>query len=185
MMVTRGLDYCVAEETRSSKKERGMSISRRLRVVFVLIVVFAFAGPHALLGQRSAQNAPGRAKSLSCVFSVVATASWKNGEAVAEIKSAKLSMEFDTIEPQEGSARYAGGDTNLAVSDIIAQLSGGSLHLMQTSRSGAVYLTTVYPSESRNGKLKAVHARHEYTEVSLPGYTSRPEQYYGECEAKP
>jgi len=29
-----------------------------------------------------------------------------------------------------------------------------------------------------------VHARHEYTEVSLPGYTSRPEQYYGECEAK-
>ena len=86
-----------------------MSISRHLRVVFVLIVVFALAGSHALLGQRSAQNAPGRAKSLSCVFSVVATASWKNGEPVAEIKSAKLSMEFDTIEPQEGSARYAGG----------------------------------------------------------------------------
>jgi hypothetical protein len=71
------------------------------------------------------------------------------------------------------------------VSDIIAQLSGGSLHLMQTSRSGAVYITTVYPSESRGGKLKAVHARHEYTEVSLPGYTSRPEQYYGECDGKP
>ena len=90
MMVTRGLDYCVAEETRSSKKERGMSISRHLRVLFVLIVVLALAGPHALHGQRSAQNAPGRAKSLSCVFPVVATASWKNGEAVAEIKSAKL-----------------------------------------------------------------------------------------------
>ena len=184
-MVTRGVDYCVAAETRSSKKERGMSISRRLRVVFVLIVVFAFAGPHALLGQRSAQTGPARAKALNCVFSVVATASWKNGEPVAEIKAAKLSMEFDTIEPQEGSARYAGGDTNLAVSDIIAQLSGGSLHLLQTSRSGAVYITTVYPSESRGGKLKAVHARHEYTEVSLPGYTSRPEQYYGECDAKP
>ena len=161
-----------------------MSIRRHL-AVFGLIVVFALGGAHALIGQRSAQNAPGRAKSLSCVFPVVATASWKNGEPVAEIKTAKLSLEFDTIEPQEGSARYAGGDTNLAASDIIAQLSGGSLHLMQTSRSGAVYLTTVYPSESRNGKLKAVHARHEYTEVSLPGYTSRPEQYYGECEAKP
>jgi len=27
-----------------------------------------------------------------------------------------------------------------------------------------------------------VHTRHEYTEVRLPGFTSRPEQYYGECE---
>jgi hypothetical protein len=94
-------------------------------------------------------------------------------------------LEFDMVEPQEGSARYTGGDTNLAAGDITVQLSGGSLHLMQTGRSGAVYITTVLPSESRGGKLKAVHARHEYTEVSLPGYTSRPEQYYGECEAKP
>ena len=162
-----------------------MSIRRHLRVLFVLIVAFMLVGSRGLFGQRSAQNAPGRAKSLSCAFSVVATATWKNGEPVAEIKTAKLALEFDTIEPQEGSARYAGGDTNLAPSEIIAQLSGGSLHLMQTSRSGAVYITTVYPSESRGGKLKAVHARHEYTEVSLPGYTSRPEQYYGECEAKP
>jgi len=162
-----------------------MSIVRHPDVRLVVIVVFVLlVGAHAASGQRAAQNAPGRAKSLSCVFPVVATASWKNGEPVAEIKTAKLSLEYDTIEPQEGSARYAGGDTNLAVSDIIAQLSGGSLHLMQTSRSGAVYITTVHPSESRGGKLKAVHARHEYTEVSLPGYTSRPEQYYGECEAK-
>jgi hypothetical protein len=27
-----------------------------------------------------------------------------------------------------------------------------------------------------------MHSRHEYTDVSLPGYTSSPEQYYGECE---
>lgn len=162
-----------------------MAIVRHLDVRLVLIVVFVFLASHAASAQRAAQTAPGRAKSLSCVFPVMATASWKNGEPVAEIKAAKLSLEYDTIEPQEGSARYAGGDTNLAVSDIIAQLSGGSLHLMQTSRSGAVYITTVYPSESRGGKLKAVHARHEYTEVTLPGYTSRPEQYYGECEAKP
>ena len=24
--------------------------------------------------------------------------------------------------------------------------------------------------------------RHEFTEVSLPGYTSSPEQYYGDCQ---
>jgi len=162
-----------------------MSIVRHPDVRLVLIVVFLVLGSPAASGQRAAQNAPGQAKSLSCVFPVLATGTWKAGEPVAEVKTAKLSMQFDTIEPQEGSARYTGGDANLVPAEITVQLSGGSLHLMQTSRSGAVYITTVLPSESRGGKLKAVHARHEYTEVSLPGYTSRPEQYYGECEAKP
>jgi hypothetical protein len=40
----------------------------------------------------------------------------------------------------------------------------------------------VFDKENTPGKYKAVHTRHEYTEVSLPGFTSRPEQYYGECE---
>lgn len=161
-----------------------MSIARHPDVRLVLISVVLILGTEAASGQRGAQNAPARAKSLSCVFSHLATGTWKAGEPVAEVKTAKLLLQFDMIEAQEGSARYTGGDSNLSPAEITAQLSGGSLHLMQTGRSGAVYLTTVYPSESRGGKLKAVHARHEYTEVSLPGYTSRPEQYYGECEAK-
>ena len=33
----------------------------------------------------------------------------------------------------------------------------------------------------QEGRWLAVHTRHEYTDVSLPGYTSRPEQYYGSC----
>jgi len=162
-----------------------MSFNRRSGVVTVLMVVFVLPGSRPSSGQGSPQNALGQAKSLACVFTVVTSGTWKNGEPVAEIKPAKLALGFDTIEPQEGSARYTGGDVNLAASDIIAQLSGGSLHLMQTSRSGALYITTVFPSESRGGKLKAAHARHEYTAVSLPGYTSRPEQYYGECEVAP
>jgi len=161
-----------------------MSIARHPDVRLVLIFVVLVLGSHAAAGQKAAQNAPARAKSLSCVFPVLVTGTWKGGEPVAEVKTAKLLLQFDTIEAQEGSARYTGGDSNLGPADITVQLSGGSLHLMQTGRSGAVYITTVLPSESRAGKLKAVHARHEYTEVSLPGYTSRPEQYYGECEAK-
>lgn len=161
-----------------------MSFARHSDVRLVLIFVCLALGSHAASGQRAAQNAPGRAKSLSCVFPVLVTGTWKAGEPVAEVKTAKLLLQFDMIEAQEGSARYTGGDSNLGPAEITAQLSGGSLHLMQTGRSGAVYITTVLPSESRGGKLKAVHARHEYTEVSLPGYTSRPEQYYGECEAK-
>jgi hypothetical protein len=27
-----------------------------------------------------------------------------------------------------------------------------------------------------------VHSRHEYYPTALPGFTSSPEQYYGECE---
>jgi hypothetical protein len=41
----------------------------------------------------------------------------------------------------------------------------------------------VFDKETRAGRLQAVHTRHEYTAVSLPGFTSRPEQYYGDCEA--
>jgi hypothetical protein len=33
------------------------------------------------------------------------------------------------------------------------------------------------------GKFKAVHTRHEFTPTRLTGWTSRPEQYYGYCEA--
>jgi hypothetical protein len=47
---------------------------------------------------------------------------------------------------------------------------------------GALYVTTVFNTESRPGKLQAVHTRHEYTPVSVPGFTSRPEQYYGDCD---
>lgn len=162
-----------------------MLINRQTAGVTVLILVCVLLSPSTPSSQPSAQNAPGKARSVSCVFTVVTTGTWKNGEPAPDLKPAKLSLAFDMIEPQEGSARYTSGDANLAASDVIAQLSGGSLHLMQTSRSGALYITTVFPSESRMGKLKAAHARHEYTEVSLPGYTSRPEQYYGECEARP
>ena len=52
---------------------------------------------------------------------------------------------------------------------------------MQSFREGPVYVTTIFPEETRNASLQAVHTRHEFTKVSLPGFTSRPEQYVGEC----
>jgi hypothetical protein len=56
------------------------------------------------------------------------------------------------------------------------------LHFMQVTSPGALYTTTVFDQVSRPGKLKAVHTRHEWQAFALPGYSSRPEQYYGECE---
>jgi hypothetical protein len=59
---------------------------------------------------------------------------------------------------------------------------------MQMDNSGPLYLTTVFSAGGRDqlpgARLRAVHTRHEFTSVSLPGFTSRPEQYYGECEVE-
>jgi hypothetical protein len=43
----------------------------------------------------------------------------------------------------------------------------------------------VFDRPGRNGTLLAAHSRHEFTPVQLPGFTSRPEQYYGECDVTP
>ncbi len=120
-------------------------------------------------------------KTVSCKFSVLATGTWKNGEPQGEVKPASLSFAFDSINIDEGTARAIG---NFGPSDIIARLSMGTLHFLQGFREGPLYTTTVFPKETRTGKFQAVHTRHEYTEVSLPGFTSRPEQYYGECEVQ-
>jgi hypothetical protein len=135
-------------------------------------------GGGALLAQPS-RDVLGSVKSLQCSFSILATATWKNGEAQAELKSSPLQLRFDEINTDEGSARVIG---NFGPSDIIVRLSTGTLHFVQIFSAGPLYTTTVFPKETRRGKFQAVHTRHEYTEVSLPGFTSRPEQYYGECE---
>jgi hypothetical protein len=119
------------------------------------------------------------AKSVNCTFSTMAVGTWNGGAAAAEVKPAKLTIGFDQIHTEDGTARVVGA---FGPSDIIVKLSDGTLHFVQAFREGPLYTTTIFSHESRGGKLKAVHTRHEYTEVSLPGFTSRPEQYYGECE---
>jgi hypothetical protein len=120
-------------------------------------------------------------KALACTFTLVATGTWTDGEPKAEVKPAKLSIAYDSIDVESGTARTVEGAGSL---DLIAKLSLWNLHLLWIGSEGSVYLTTVFDRETKGGKLRAVHTRHEYTDVSLPGYTSRPEQYYGECEVK-
>lgn len=119
------------------------------------------------------------AKALKCAFATMSTGSWNARGANAEIKPSTLTIVFQDIDTDEGSARAVG---DFGPSDIVARLSGGTVHFIQSFREGPVYITTIFPSEVRPGLLKAVHTRHEFTEVSLPGFTSRPEQYYGDCE---
>ena len=69
-------------------------------------------------------------------------------------------------------------------SDIIVRFAVSTLHLMQSFNEGPLYVTSIFADEAANGQFKAVHTRHEFTAVSLPGFTSRPEQYYGTCAIK-
>ena len=128
----------------------------------------------------AAQGRTAKARSLRCSFPLNATGTWKKeGPADATVKPATLVLIFEAIDTDEGTARLRSGS---AGSDIVVRLSGGYLHFIQSFRSGPLYTTTVFDRETSGGKLKAVHSRHEYFAVPLPGATSSPEQYYGECE---
>ena len=126
------------------------------------------------------QRGASAAKSIRCVFPLNATGTWKtDGSPEAAVKPASLLLLFDSINPDEGTAQLRNGTVG---SDIIVRASEGYLNLIQSFRSGPMYTTTVFDKESTAGKLKAVHSRHEYFTTPLPGATSSPEQYYGECE---
>jgi hypothetical protein len=55
---------------------------------------------------------------------------------------------------------------------------------MQMSEAGPLHVTTVFAAESSAGRLKASHTRHEYSPTMVPGFTSRPEMYIGDCAVK-
>jgi hypothetical protein len=145
------------------------------------VTVLALASA-AVAAQPQTAERLSTARRLNCLFSVVATGTWIDGAAEASVKPAKLTLDFDTIDADGGTARVLG---DFGPSEIIVRRAGTTLHFLQSFRDGPLYLTTVFVKETRSGRLQATHTRHEYTDVSLPGFTSRPEQYYGECEVQP
>jgi hypothetical protein len=117
--------------------------------------------------------------SLRCTFVLNATGSWKEANAPgAVIAPATLVLTFEDIKPDEGTAQQRTGS---ARTELVARLAGRYLHLMQSFRTGPLYTTTVFEADTAAGPFKAVHSRHEYFTVPLPGATSSPEQYYGTC----
>ena len=108
-------------------------------------------------------------------------ARWTEGRAEAITRPAKLTMAFTSINVEEGTAD-AVDDTRK--SHITVRVIGNYMNFMQIDAYGALYVTTVFNADARSDSLLAVHTRHEYTPVQLRGLTSRPEQYYGDCEVK-
>jgi len=117
-------------------------------------------------------------KSITCEFTTVVTGNWVKGVPSAEVRPATLKIAYDKIMLDDGTARVVGAFGDF---DIIVRLSTGNLHLVQSFKDGPLYVTTLLPHESRPGKVQAVHTRHEFTLIAMPGFTSRPQQYYGEC----
>lgn len=149
-----------------------------MQAALLVALIMAFAGAQSGAG---AQDQLRGIKTLRCKFSTLATGTWLNGTPRADVKPSTLSIGFDAIDVSDGTADTIG---QFGPVHITVRLTGSTLHFMHMDNGGPLYLTTVFaPGRDKlpDGKLRAVHTRHEYTEVSLPGFTSRPEQYYGEC----
>lgn len=146
---------------------------------FVLATVLAAsAGSAHASALAIEQTTLSQARALKCDFPLHAAGTWVDGVAKAEVKRSSLSVRFESIDALNGAATAAGvfGST-----DVIVRLAPGRLHLMQIDSSGALNVTTVFNKATVGGRVMAVHTRHEFTDVSLPGFTSRPEQHYGDC----
>ena len=149
----------------------------------ILAVVASLGGLLLASYLLSAQNAPqgtlATARNIKCTFSVIAASALREEPPKAEVKPANLVLEFEDVNADEGSARLKSG---FGQYDIVVRYTQGYLHFIQSFRDGPLYVTTVLEQKTRGGKLKAMHSRHEFTDFALPGFTSSPEQYYGECE---
>ena len=119
---------------------------------------------------------------LDCTFTTIATGTWSDGVAEASQDGSTLTLRFEAIDTDGATAEIVGP---YGASQIIVRQTGDYLHLVQMFLVGPLYTTTVIDRETTEGKRMAVHTRHEYTDTSLPGFTSRPEQYYGECATEP
>ena len=120
------------------------------------------------------------ATEIACIFPVMSIGTWsKEGEVTNEVKKSDFKLIYQNVDTQDGVAEVKGMSGNFY---ITVRIVGGHLHLLTTDSGGPVYMTTVFNSQASKGKFKAAHSRHEFTQVQLPGFTSRPEQYVGECE---
>ena len=148
-----------------------------------VLVAVCLMGPASTRPATQSGATQGRLASvtkLRCTFKQGAVGGWqKSGAASAAVRPTTLMLRLEGIEIDSGSAVVR---TGAMTSEITAKQTGGYLHFMQTFKGGALYTTTVF--ETPAGPFKAVHSRHEYFTVPVPGATSSPEQYYGECLAE-
>lgn len=156
---------------------------RRLPAIVTVAATLAVlaAAPQASAQNTALQRKLAAAKTLECTFATLATGNWQGAKPTAAVTEAKLEVRFSAINVDEGTAE---ADVGFGAGFISVRYAQGYLHLMQMSEAGPLHVTTVFAAESSPGRLKASHTRHEYSQVMVPGFTSRPEMYIGDCAVK-
>ena len=153
-----------------------MSINRILALVGIGVLLFV---PCSSMAQDDLKGKLATVKSVKCTFPLMAVGTWGATQPEAKVKPSTLVLEFEGINADEGTAQLK---SNYGQYDITVRYAEGYLHFIQSFLNGPLYTTTILEKKTASGKLKAMHSRHEFTDFALTGYTSSPEQYYGECE---
>jgi hypothetical protein len=146
--------------------------------LLVALTGLAVSVANPLFSQSGLDRRLATAKRIECSFSTLATGTWdKNVPAIA-VTPAEIKAAFFDINIDEGTAE---AESEYGASFISVRYTAGYLHIMQMSDAGPLYVTTVLARAAGEGKLMAVHTRHEYSPTVIPGFTSRPEMYLGTC----
>ena len=135
--------------------------------------------------QTTDKNPLAQVKALKCRFTIYASGAWAKTtqEPSAQVRQPEtLSLEIDEIDTDSGSGRVTG---TAGPADVTALLTISSLHFMERSVTGTLNITTVFSGEPGAKTFRAVHTRHDYLPLNLPGYASEPSvsQHYGICES--
>jgi hypothetical protein len=154
-----------------------MSMNRFLSALAIAGVLLLV--PCSSSAQNPVKGSLAMVKSIKCTFPLVAVGKWNGEQAEAKVNPSKLVLEFEAINADEGTAQLK---SSYGQYDITVRYAEGYLHFIQSFLNGPLYTTTVLEKKTAGAKLKAMHSRHEFTDIALPGFTSSPEQYYGECE---
>ena len=159
-------------------------LPRMRRLAFAALVVAALvATVVAARGQAPPAEPPNpltTVKRLKCRFPQAASAAWKSGDPQIQLKTQELLFDLTAIDVQDGTAEYIG---TAGRAFVTAVLSGWSLYFVENS-VGQLNVTTVFAQEAAPKRLKAVHSRHGYLQMTVGRYIAEPSvsQNYGDCE---
>jgi hypothetical protein len=159
-----------------------MTTLARMSALLAATAVAAVLAPRVMFAQSTDKNPLAQVKSLKCRFTIYTSGSWKNGEPQAQVRQPEqLNLDVDEIDTDSGSARVTGTS---GPADVVSLLTVSSLHFMERSVTGTLNITTVFVGEPNTKVFRAVHARHDYLPMSLPGFVSEPSvsQHYGSRE---
>jgi hypothetical protein len=150
--------------------------------IFVALLISVLASG-TVFGQAAATEPPNplaALKALKCRFPVATSAVWKGGEPQAQTKTQELLFDISAIDVQDGTAEFLG---TAGRAYVTAVLSGWSLYFVENA-VGQLNVTTVFAQEAAPKRLKAVHSRHGYLQMTVGRFVAEPSvsQNYGECE---